>query len=358
MKRAIQTLVGLAFGGFLVWLLVRGTDWREVGQSIRNVHVGWFIAAQLALWATFPMRVQRWTYIVRAAGPASFRHLFSATQIGFLANFTLPARLGEIVRAVVLSRLTGLKFAQSVAMVGLDRVTDLFGLMAVLTVSLVAFRPSGDVTIPAETFGMAHPFTFPAGQYRAGAVLAGLFLVAVVAVNVMLYVNRTLVIALNNRVLGLVSRTVAAKTAGLLDHFADGLQVFRSPRDMVKSISWSLTVWGCAVLVNFAMLEAFGIAYPWYTPFVMVTLLAIFISAPGAPGLVGQYHMPIVITLAMLAPGINLDHAKAFAIVAHAMNLPPIIVTAAYAMYVERLGVGDLGRLTSTVASNPPESGR
>jgi hypothetical protein len=90
----------------------------------------------------------------------------------------------------------------------------------------------------------------------------------------------------------------------------------------------------------------------------MVTLLAVFISVPGAPGLVGQYHMPIVITLAMLVPDMNLDHAKAFAIVAHAMNLPPIIVTAAYAMYVERLGVGDLGRLTSTVVSNAPEGDR
>lgn len=345
LKRFLQALIGFCIGAGLLWVLFRNTDWREVTRAMGAIHPGWFLLTQVPLWLSFPVRVQRWTYIVRAARPATFRQLFAATQIGFLANFTLPVpRVGEAVRALVLTRLTAIPFSQALAMVALDRVTDLFGLMAIVAVALVAYRPGGVVAIPAEAFGTERPIEFAASHYQAGAIGVAVFMVLIIAAFVALYLNRRLVLRINDAVLGVFSDRLARYVHGLIDHFADGLHVFRSPADMAKSIAWSLATWACAVLIAYCMLEAFGVTYPWYTPFVMQVLLAVAIAAPGTVGFVGQYHFPLVLTLVMLAPETDVNTALAFAILAHLINYPPLILTGVYCLLTERLGLFELGR--------------
>ena len=90
---------------------------------------------------SFITRIYRWGYIVRAVEPnASFRSMFSATQIAFLVNFTVGMRSGEFVRPLVLSRLTGVSFSKAFATNMLDRIADLVGLIVVLSITLVAFQ--------------------------------------------------------------------------------------------------------------------------------------------------------------------------------------------------------------------------
>jgi hypothetical protein len=45
--------------------------------------------------------------------------LFNATQIGFFINCTIPARIGEVVRAYVLSRSSHIHLSQSMVMVAI-----------------------------------------------------------------------------------------------------------------------------------------------------------------------------------------------------------------------------------------------
>lgn len=342
MKRGLQALIGLVVGAVMVWLLFRDTDWREVARGFSNIHYGWFFAAQIPLWLTFPVRVQRWTYIVRVDRPVSFRHLFSATQIGFLGNFVLPARAGEGIRALVLTRLSGIPFFKSFAMVGLDRVTDLFGLITVVFIAILAYQPAQDVTIPAATFGTASPIVFDVAYYRLGAALAALSLIVIVAGFVAVYLNRKLVLRISDAVFGLVSTWLAEKLHTAIDHFADGMHVFKSPADMAKSIGFSLVTWALAVLFLYAISRAFFEDIPWYLPFVMQALIAAGISIPGPPGFIGQFHIPVVIAFVMLVPNINVDHAKGAAIVMHLMNLPPVALFGVWSLVRENVGLFEL----------------
>ncbi len=104
MKKAVQIIVGLVIGALLLWWVFRDTDWAEVGTALGAVHWGWLAVATLFVLFSFITRILRWRYIVRTAKPVSFRSMFSATQIGFMANFILPGRAGEVIRALVLSR--------------------------------------------------------------------------------------------------------------------------------------------------------------------------------------------------------------------------------------------------------------
>lgn len=349
MKRFAHTLAGLAIGLGLMWWLFRGTDWGEVGRAIRNANPFWLVMTQVLTLATFYTRILRWRYVVRTAKPVRFRHMFSATQIGFLANFTLPGRVGELVRALLLSRLGRLPVSKCIAMVALDRVNDLIGLLAVILVTVLAYTPTGDVVIPARTLGWE--IHFAATTIQTGEILSAVALGLIILILVLLYVTQSFVLRLSDACLGLVSKRLAEWGHHFLEQFAEGLHIFRSAGDMAKSISFSLLTWTLFMLILVSMLAAFDIHYPWYLPFVMQTMLAVAISIPGAPGFVGQFHAPLVITLMMLLPGMDDAKAKAFAIVAHLGAVLPVLVVGIICLMMEQVNLVELTHETAQAES-------
>jgi len=344
-KKTIQTAVGLIVGLGLLYLLFRNTDWAEVGAAIRDVRVGWLLLAVAIVFLTFFTRVQRWSYIVRTAGPISFRHLFSATQIGFLANFTLPGRIGELIRALALGRLARLPFPKCLAMTVLDRVLDLVGLAVMIVIALATYRPSGQVVIPEEVFG--RPLEFSADSVL-WAELTGMAMLAVsLGVLVALYVKQGLMLRISDRCIAVVSDRLAARVHTLLRDFAEGLHIFRSASDMARSVFFTLVTWGLFCVIVQVMFTAFRIEAPWYATVVLQVLLAVFIAVPGAPGFVGQFHVPLVVGMVMLVDGIDPSKAKAVAIVAHLINVIPVYAVGIFCLFWEKMGLMELSRETA-----------
>lgn len=344
MRRKLLTVAALAVAGLLVWLLLRGTDWHELAASLRRASPWWLVVSQVPLWAGFYTRILRWGYIVRAAKPdVRFRSMFSATQIAFLFNFTIGMRSGEFVRPLVLGRLEQIPFTKGLALSALDRVADLVGLIAVLLVCAVAFHPASDLVLPPNTVGNPSEFTIPANVISSGMMGTGAAMLAIMVVLVLLYLKRDLAMSLTDRCVGMVSKPLAGRLCAMVGHFADGLHVFRSASDMAKAVFFSLITWGTFILGGLCFYEAFGLEYPWYTVFVMQALLALAVSAPGVPGMLGQFHIPIVVVLVLVANTSTAD-AKAVAIVSHLGNLAPIAIAGIYCLFRENMSLVALRR--------------
>ena len=350
-KKKLQIIVGLLLGVFLVWFVFRGTNWSKVGGAIAGAHWGWLLVSFLAVMASFFTRTQRWSYIVRTAKPVPFRTLFNATQIGFLANFTLPARAGEVIRALVLGRKEQIPFSKCMAFVALDRVTDFFGLFAVLVVTIIFFHPAEAVKLPAgmEIPGWAQPLLEP-NNIRLGAEFTFLLLAGFVAVLVLIYANQALAVRLCHAVVGLVSKKLAIWLGEMIVQFAEGLHVFRSGRDMAMAIGWSLLTWTLSGFCYWAIVLAFGLSAPWYAPCVILALLSIAITLPGAPGFIGQFHIGIILPLVLVVPGIDKDTASAVAILSHLINLGAVVMVGIYALHQEHLGLLSLQQESETIA--------
>ena len=61
MRRVVMFLVSVVVMVLLVWLVFRGTDWTMVRDALRQVHWGWVLAAQAAIWTSFITRIRRWS---------------------------------------------------------------------------------------------------------------------------------------------------------------------------------------------------------------------------------------------------------------------------------------------------------
>ncbi len=345
MKRALYVLASIVFMVILVLLVFRDTNWGDVGSSLRQVDWVWLLLAQVSIWAALFVRAERWACIIRTTHPVRFRHVFSAGQIGALINFTINLRLGEFVRGLVLARLTRLSFSKAMALATLDRVTDLLGLSVVLFIAAASFQPPA--ALPAGTLGADNPIAIPESLFRAGAQGTVAVSLAVVTVLVLLYVNQGIVLRVTRRIIGTVSRKLADKICTWLEQFAEGLHTFRSGREMAKAVLLSLATWGLFTLGWAAFLNAFGLSWPWYTVFVLEAMLALATVLPGTPGMIGQYHLPIVLGILMCVTGspngIEAD-AKAVAILGHLCHLLPVGVLGIACLYMEGLGFAQLAR--------------
>lgn len=344
MRRGPRIAVGAALGLLLTWLLFRATDWSAVWGSIREVHLGWLLLAQVLSFAAHFARVQRWSYVVRAAWPARYGSLFGATQIGFLVNAALPARLGELVRAYVLAKLERRPVSGCLSMVALDRAGDLVGLLAVVLVALLAYPVNESVEVAAGAIGNSAPFTIGSEAIRVAVVVLTAFVLAVLGGLVFAFFRQGLVLAALGATVGRVSRRLGALLARTFRGFAEGMHVFRSPAELAKSLASSMTLWLANALSLAATLEAFAIDQPWYASCVLLALIAIGISVPVAPGMIGQYHAGVIVGLLLAVPAIEVPKAQAVAIVTHVAGLFPIALLGLVALSRERLSFLDLVR--------------
>jgi len=342
MKRALQIAIGVGVAALLMWLLFRGISFEELMDALRGIDLYWLAAMQIPVWIAFFTRIQRWTYIVRAVQPASFKNLLIATQLMFLWNFTIGMRLGEFVRPVVLKRLEGVPFSKGLALGTLDRVTDLVGLMAIVGVSVIFFHPTADIVLPSGIFGIENPPIIPANIISAGSIMAMIGLVGIIALLVTLYVSQALALRITGVVVGVVSSKLAELVCGMLEQFAEGLHVFRSTSDMLKSIGYSLATWGLFVVSLFCIMKAFGMDFPWYAPFVVQSLLAFFVGVPGTPGMLGQFHVPLVGGVLMVSPDTEIASAVALAILAHIVNLIPVFILGGYSFLNVHMNLSEI----------------
>lgn len=340
MKRSLHALAGLAAGGGLLWLLFRNTHWDELWKAAEHASLPWVLVSTGLLIFSYYLRAQRWTYVVRAAQPVSFRCVFSTTQIGALAMPILPARLGEFVRPALLTRMTGIPFSKTVSMTAVDRVLDLIGLFVMLLITMAVFKPV-DCVIPEETFGWR--FVVSASQMRRGEYMAGAFVVGLVSLFIVLCFARAHVLALTEGGLRRFFPKTALRIQNILSLFLDGLSMLRSPRNTMKALVFSLLTWTVCTLAFAAMMQAFQIRGPWYAALAIELFLILGVALPVTPALIGQYQAPIVIGLMMLTSA-NDATAKAFAIVAQVADVLPTFILGFACLYYERFGLADLKR--------------
>ena len=331
-------MVRLAVGGALIWFVFRGTAWGEVFDALWAADAGILLVALCSAFCVQLARVQRAVPVVRAATPAPYGAIFRSAQIGLLVNLALPLRLGDAARAFLMARSIRLPVAKSFMLVGLDRLSDLVGLLVLVGVVLAVLPTGGAVRLPPGFVPGQEPLVVPAGVLTTFAVL-GLVVVAGVGLLLfLLYVKTPWLV----RVAALLARPLPAAGEerlhrAILD-LADGLHLLRSPSAVFASLAFSLLAWALGTFTMTTVLTAFDLPFGWRTPLLMQAMIAAFILVPVAPGLVGQFHLPIVVCLLMTLPETPVAEAKAVAVVSHLIALAPVLVLGGFSLIRERIG--------------------
>jgi glycosyltransferase 2 family protein len=285
----LHLLLGMAITiALLAWAL-RDVSFGSVWAAVRGARPGWLGLGLLAFLASFAVRAQRWGTLLGAYGDSvSFGLRQSAIYIGFAVNNLVPARVGEVTRALVLNRVGGVPLGVALGSIVAARLLDGIVVFLLLLASLALSASSGSLAGQLDL----SQIVWIGGSLAA---IAGAVLLAV------LWPDRvSRLVALTSRVVGLgrFAPRLQAATQSLLR----GLEVLRRPTRGLSALAQSIVLWGLTAVTYWSGMLAFGISGPGVPGAVFVmTVVALAIAIPSSPGQFGPYEAGIRLALSSFA---------------------------------------------------------
>lgn len=287
-RRALR-LAGLGLVVVLAVVAARHVDLRAVGVVIAGASPGLLLLAVGANLLSLAAHTRRWMAVVRTPGTRlRFRDAFAAVVGGYAVGVVIPARAGDVVRAVLLARHARLPVASVLAAAVLDYVVGAASLVPLLAL-----------------LALATPL--PAWAVKALLIFAAIA-VAGGAVAFLLRPPR--------------GRHLAHHGAGLVARLRGGLAAAHEPGAIARAFGWALCGWGAEVLIALSTLAAVGL--PATLPAAALAVIASTAANVVAvsPGNTGPFEAAVV--LAMIGLGAPREPALAFALLYHLVHLVPV----------------------------------
>ena len=323
-RARLVALVGLVVSGVFLWLAFRNLSFSLLRDALSQGRLWpWVPLAMLAYLAGHGVRGVRLRALVSTETDLPLGTATSIVVLGYAVNNILPARMGEVARAALLSDRMGTPFTQSLTVTVLERILDGWTTLFLLIVG-IALIPQVDYSL-----------------LRTAYVAAILFAVVTVAL--------LLTALFPNAIASLASRFAGAVNVAWQEpvyrrclYVSTSLSYLRRPGHTLRLGVLSLAVWTLETFMFVLVLPVFGL-----TPRFDWSLLALGITnlgtvVPSTPGFIGPYHYFCMETLVLL--GVPKLTASAYAITVHAVFYVPITLWGVAVLM--RYGI-ELGRLTA-----------
>lgn len=320
-----RAALGIALSALLLWLTLRGVEFRDVWTVLRGSNLTLFLLGTVVATCIFPLRARRWQPILEpVAGKIPFAPLWRATAIGMMANNVLPLRAGEVARAYSLTKqVPRVALVTSLSSLAVDRLFD-----AIIVLTLM--------------FGAMLDPAFPPGVRIKGLTIPQLAGSGVVLMLVLLVGCYTVVLqpdrvrSMLSAVVGRILPRFEPQILSLFGHVAGGLAVLRDSRRFVAVLLWAIAHWLTHALALYICFIAVGIDVPFSAALFLQGILALGVAVPSSPGFVGVFEGAATIGLAVY--GVPNTLAVSWAIGYHVLSFIPITLMGAW--YFARLGLG------------------
>jgi hypothetical protein len=322
-------VAGIAVSTVLLFLTFYSISFSEVAESLQDASWPPLILCIPVQAFSFWIAAVRSKELLRPIGPYRVRDTLRAFLAYFVANNVLPFRLGEVVRADLLSRCGRASFTSSATVLGVERVLDLLFL--------------------GGLFLWVVPFS--SGRLAAGQIVPVLLLglAATVAVSIWAVHNDKASVELALRLSRPFGSTVQRLVSRLVAQVVDGLGSLRSARDITSSIVLTLLYWGSMIVNVYLWLLAFNLQLPWIAAPAVLLFVSMGHLIPSAPSGVGTYHFFCVAGLRLF--DVDPVTAASVALVGHALAVVPLTVVAIPFVYPF---VSSAWRRRETSLSSPP----
>ena len=345
--------IGLLVSGVCLYFVLRGVDWSEVWTHLTEINPPLFMLAMLLMLVAYFLMSWRWQCLLEpleapqqganskggekgTVGKIRLPDLYGMTLVGYFFNSFFPARAGDIVRAYLLGKRTGLRKTTVLATIVIEKSFDGVALLLMLLVSLVLL-PS--VISTPGSIGISPELLAWAAGVAMVAAIAGLALFyrysAQFARIVGSIVNK---LPLPERLKRLPVR--------LIKTFAEGMHVFRSPRPLVSAALISLLVWVVVAVMFLVGFLSFKTPFPQELTSVvgllfMTALVDLGLLIPALPGNVGTYEALVVAGMAFFH--VDKELAVAFALIFHVGQIVTTLLVGIVAFWMQNLSLRDIG---------------
>jgi phosphatidylinositol alpha-mannosyltransferase len=315
---AVAGALGLVFTA----LAARRIGVDQVANNIIDSDLKWVLIACALMVAAMFARAASWVAIARAALPnrqVRRRDVTSATMIGVLMSATLPARLGEPARAMVLSRHVG-------------RMRETFPVLIGTLVSQTALNILALVMLGGIIVSTTDLFQASTQKLFLVSTAPLLVLLAVLLAPSLVKVNGK----------GRVARAIQAVRSAI-KQARRGLSVFRDPRKGSFAAFAQLGAWFLQLLSCWALFAALGLDHRVAIGAAAACLFAVNVTAvvPATPSNIGIFQLAIISVLNK-GFGVPAADALAYGVILQAVEIATAVTLGVPALVREGVTWSDM----------------
>jgi glycosyltransferase 2 family protein len=317
-------LFGLAMSFGAVLLLVATLDVRAALAVLGSADLLPLLAVVPVVAAQVVVRALRWRLLLPRRPDGARPRLSRTTTallIGYVGNATLPARLGEPIRAMVIARTERLPGGGAFGSVVLERVVDTAALATVGLCAAVAVGAPGWIV--------------NLGVFVALVGLGLLLLLSTSGLDPFVAFAERVAARLPDR-----GRRAASWAIARTRSFADGVSGHRRRPDVAGAAVLSVLAWLLDGLIFWLVGQAIGLPLGAGEALVISTVGALATAIPSAPGFLGTFEVAVAAAAAVF--GATGAQALALALATHAIVLGPILIAGVVALARAGLTLGSL----------------
>ena len=321
MKKYVQLLIGLAVSAFFIYLALPGLHLPDVIEALQTANYWWIVPGVLVYLVGLWVRTWRWQYTLRPLQHVPLKTLFPDVCIGYFGNNVFPFRAGELLRSYVLKKQTGIDISSSLATVIIERIAD--GLVMILFVFL------------------ALPFApMPAAYRNAVIVMTAAFVAATVFFMWMARRPQRVEVVYNLLARTLLPQAVRSKTDGLYARFMLGLRSLNSPADSTMIFLTSVLIWLMETVKYWFVMHAFDFSVSFVVLMLMNGLVNLATTLPAAPGYIGTFDTPGIMTLQTF--GVDPSVAASYTFTLHTALWLPVTLLGGFFFWRYHLRMSDV----------------
>ena len=294
--RAWSWILSVPLAALLLYLSLRGVDWKGVWQTIAGARWGFLAAGCGCSCFSFFLRSLRWRILLNAEERLSVGSVFSANMAGYLGNSFLPARAGELVRTFVISARSSLSKTYVLTTALSERLMDVIAL--VLWSSLILL---GAEAKPRWMQDLS--------RTTAIVAAAGALAIAVLPHTESLCRNLLRRLALPS--------ALRERLLRFADQVLLGVRAFHNVGRFLGFTALTVAIWMSDACGTMLAAHGLHLHFSFTVAMLLLTGMGLGSALPSTPGYVGIYQF---VAVTVLTPfGISRDAALAYILVAQAL---------------------------------------
>ena len=286
-KKALQLIIPIALGLFLVWYSYNATtpeDRKTIVKYVSEADLFWVgLSISIGILSHIS-RAIRWNYLLQPLGYApKLRNNLLIVLIAYFANLGIP-RSGEFLRATALTTYENVPFEKGFGTIVTERVVDLIMLLLVIAVALVL---QTDIILSfLNENGI--------GLIGSAVILAVAILGLLIAIRVIKKSNAPL----------------ALKIKGFLNGLWDGVSSISKMEHKWRFVAHTFLIWACYIgmfwVIKYTVAETIRLSFSQ----LLVAFIAGAFAMTATNGGIGAF--PIAVTAALSLFDITEVSGKAY----------------------------------------------
>ena len=265
----IRTAIGALVAALLLFIFSKAISLGSVFQQLEHLNVALALLCGAVFLGAYVVRSMRWRLFL-APYTMSVRDAILIYQVSIFVNWLLPIRGGEIVKAWLARKRSGIPISEALSTVAMDKLMDLLPSLVLLVI--LPFMP------------------FHLGDALWGLLLfvAGVFLLAILFLALCVW-RRELAMRLMHRMFAILPARLREKVEPFAEGFVDALlRLVAQPRLLLIATGITTVAVACDALFAWLAFLAIGAPVSFAVVLFGYTLYNLAYMLPTPPGQIGS----------------------------------------------------------------------